>query len=384
MSDDKPDWIGLQKALSIEADRGYINLMGNRQRFHEFLCLSFGKMPPPDTPSADRRRWHEMAAQFSRYPLLEYERRKRLVIDARNFLYQLRQTLEAPKEPPKPKLPRTTPIATSNKIKRGNRPIGLERPLSELAEVGLNRSKHLQRLGLHTVRDMLFYYPRNHIDYARQVQIAHLVPGETVTIVGSVKRCNCFTSPKNKKLTIFELQLTDPSGKIRLNRFFAGTRFNNYGWQQRQKSQYRVGSIVAASGLVKQNKYGITLENPEIEVLETPGAKIESIKVGRVLPVYPLTEGITPDLIRKAVIAAIPAVEKLKDPLPSFLRDRYLLIGLKQAIANIHFPENNEILIHARRRLVFDEFFYLQLGFLRRRQAEKQKQKSAIFTPTGS
>ena len=383
MSNEKPDWIRLQKALSVEADRGYTDLMGNQYRFHDFISMNFSKSLPQDAPIRDRIRWAEMGREFDCYPSLEYNQRKRLVTDARNFLYRLRETLETPKEPLKPQLPRTTPIDAAKAVKRGNYPVSLDLPLSQLAEVGENRSKHLQRLGLHTVRDMLFYYPRDHIDYARQVRIAHLVPGETVTIVASVKRCNCFTSPKNKKLTIFELHLTDHTGKIKLNRFFAGNRFNNYGWQQRIKRDYQVGCLVAASGLVKQNKYGITLENPEIEVLESPGAQIESIKIGRVLPVYPLTEGITPDIVRKAVISAMPATEKLEDPLPNYLRDRYLLIGLKEAIENIHFPKNNDILIHARRRLVFDEFFYLQLGFLQRRQQEKQKQKSAIFTPNG-
>ncbi|MDJ0714842.1 MAG: ATP-dependent DNA helicase RecG [Prochloraceae cyanobacterium] len=376
-----PDWVRLQKALSIEADRGFTDLMGNQYRFSHFLCLNFGKTPPVNTP-ADRRRWQQMAADFARYPQLTLSQRKSLVTDARNFLQQLKQAIEAPIEPPPPKLPRTTPVVSSS-LKRSNLSLTLDRRLGEMPELGRARSQSLERLGLRTIKDILFYYPRDHVDYARQVNIAHLVAGETVTIIGRVKRCNCFTSPKNKKLTIFELVLRDPTGEIKLNRFFAGTRFNNVGWHQKQKRNYPVSSIVAASGLVKENKYGITLDNPEIEVLEAPGAKIDSIKIGRLLPVYPLSEGVSADVVRKAVVAAMPALEQLKDPLPARLRDLYGLIGLKEAIANIHFPTDQNALTHARRRLVFDEFFYLQLGFLQRRQQQRQNQTSAVFMPTG-
>ncbi|MGK7872550.1 MAG: ATP-dependent DNA helicase RecG [Xenococcaceae cyanobacterium] len=381
-STETPDWGKLQKALSVEAESGFTDLMGNQYRFSEFLCLSFGKVPPVET-LAERRRWQEMATAFARYSQLTLPQRQHLVADTRRFLHQLKQATEAPKEPPKPKSPRTTPLTSSSPRNLVNRPVTLDQPLMQLPEVGRGKSSYLERLGLFKVRDLLFYYPRDHIDYARQVSIAHLVPGETVTVMGTVKRCNCFTSPKNKKLTIFDLLLKDHTGQIKLNRFFAGTRFSNSGWQQRYKRQYRVGSVVAASGLVKKNKYGITLENPEIEVLDSPGASIESIKIGRVLPVYPLTEGVPADLVRRAVIAVLPAVDQLKDPLPASLRNQYGLIGLKEAIANIHFPTDQDTLTHARRRLVFDEFFYLQLGFLQRRQQQRQTQNSAILAPTG-
>ena len=374
MSNAEPDWVRLQKALSVEAERGFTDLMGNRYRFSEFLCLSFGKTPPVDTPQL-RRRWQELAAQFAHYPQLTVAQRQYLVAEARRLLHQLKPTLEAPSAP-QPKQPRTRAVSVAS----GR--AALDQPLRELAAVGSSRSKQLARLGLSTVRDVLFYYPRDHIDYARQVSIAHLVAGETVTVVGTVKRCSCFSSPKNKKLTIFELWLKDHTGQIKLNRFFAGARFSNVGWQQKLKRQYPVGSVIAASGLVKQNKYGLTLEEPEIEVLDSPGANIDSIKIGRVLPVYPLTEGVTADVVRKAVIAALPALKELKDPLPVRIRNQYGLIGLKEAIANIHFPEDPTQLAHARRRLVFDEFFYLQLGFLQRRQQQRQTQ-SAVFAPTG-
>jgi ATP-dependent DNA helicase RecG len=383
MNSEIPDWVRLQKALSIEAERGFTDLAGNQYRFSEFLCLSFGQAPPVGTPVSERRRWQEFALRFARYPQLPQAQRQSLVLEARRFLYDLRQTLESPPEPPQPKPPRTTPVIGKSKT-ASDRLISLDDSISSLAEVGRTRGKSLEeRLGLRNVRDLLFYYPRDHIDYARQVNIAHLVPGETVTVVGTVRRCNCFTSPKNSKLTIFELLLKDHTGQIKLNRFFAGTRFSNRGWQESQKRQYPLGSVVAASGLVKQNKYGSTLEDPEIEVLDSLGASIESLKIGRVLPVYPLTEGVTADVVRKAVIGAMGAINQIKEPLPVNLRNQYGLLGLKDAIANIHFPTDADTLGHARRRLVFDEFFYLQLGFLHRRHQQRQTEKSAIFTPSG-
>ncbi|MEA5534499.1 ATP-dependent DNA helicase RecG [Crocosphaera sp. XPORK-15E] len=376
----KPDWVRLDKALSIEAEKGFTNLQGNQYRFHEFLCLNFGETPPMGTPISDHTRWQDFATQYANYDQLTVTQRKALIIQTRQFLYQLRRTLETPTEPPPPKLPKTAPI-TDNKS--APRPITLDQSLSTLAEVGNYKGELLKRLGLYTVKDLLFYYPRDHIDYARQVTISNLVPGETVTIIGTVKRCNCFSSPKNQKLSIFELILKDNTGQIKLNRFFAGPRFTNRGWQERQKRLYPLDAVVAASGLVKENRYGLTLENPEIEVLDSAGASIESLKIGRVLPVYPLTEGVAADLIRKAIVACLEAIKQIQDPLPMGLRNDYGLMGLKEAITNIHFPETPELLAHARRRLVFDEFFYLQLGFLQRRQAQKETEKSVIFSPEG-
>jgi ATP-dependent DNA helicase RecG len=373
---EKPDFLRLQKALSVEAERGYIDLIGNQHRFSEFLFITFTETPPLDHPD-DSRRWLELGGKFAQYSELNISQRQTLVAQTRNYLQQLQQKLEKPTEPPAPKLPRTTPLSTTSGT------LKLEQKLSELKEVGTNREAVFKRLNLLTVRDLLFYYPRDHIDYARQVPIAYLEPGETVTVVGTVKRCNCFTSPKNKKLTIFDLILRDHSGEIKVSRFFAGNQFTNRGWQEKIKRQYPVGAIVAASGLVKENKYGLTLDNPEMEVLDSHGEQIESLKIGRLLPVYPLTEGLPADVVRKAVLACLPTVKQLKDPLPRALMSQHGLMGLKEAIAQIHFPDNQENLANARRRLVFDEFFYLQLGFLQRRQIQRQSQQSAPFIPQG-
>ncbi|MBE9115814.1 ATP-dependent DNA helicase RecG [Lusitaniella coriacea LEGE 07157] len=376
---DSPNWERLQKALSVEADRGFGDLMGKQYRFSEFMVLSFGESLNMGT-IAQRGCWQALAEEFLQYSHLSPEQRKTLLDKARSLLNELQGGTKAPVAR---ELLKTKPIAAQVSQSYGTIP-QLKQSLATLPEIRRRRSaKALERLGLHTVQDVLTYYPRDYLDYARQVSISQLVPGETVTLVGTVKRCNCFTSPKNKKLSIFELIIRDRAGQIKLNRFYAGAHFANRGWQEKLKRQYPVGSIVAAAGLVKKNKYGITLDNPEIEVLDSSGSSIESINIGRVLPVYPLTEGVTADVVRQAVVAALPAVQRIQDPLPPALRDSYSLIELPDAIAHVHFPPDPDTLTHARRRLIFDEFFYLQLGFLQRRAQQKALEKSAVLSPTG-
>ena len=395
---ESPDWVRLQKALAVEAERGFTDLVGKQYRFSEFLSLSFGKFPT-GLPLSERRRWQEMATQFATYSQLTLEERQHLVAATRRYLHAFQQDTqpagvgspeseesknEAKSDTPKSKLPRTTPLIQTNSAEVNRRVApSLDQPLKSLPEVGLKKGGYLARLELHTVRDILFYYPRDHIDYARQVNIRELQAGETVTIVGKVHRCTCFSSPRNSKLTILELVLKDHSGQIRINRFFAGYRYSNRGWQEQQKRRYLTGSVVAASGLVKESKYGLTLEDPELEVLANPGDTIDSLTIGRVVPVYTLAEGVGADMVRQAVIAALPATALLQDPLPAALRDQYGLMELAAAIANIHFPSDNAALEVARRRLVFDEFFYLQLGLLQRQHKARQIQTSAVLAPTG-
>ena len=129
----------------------------------------------------------------------------------------------------------------------------------------------------------------------------------------------------------------DSSGQLKLSRFFAGNRYTNRGWQAQQKRLYPPGAAIAASGLVKKSKYGLTLDNPEIETLDHTGSSIDSLTVGRVVPVYPLTDGIGAALVRRAIVAALPAARQLQDPLPQTVREEKGLVELQNAIANIHF-----------------------------------------------
>ncbi|MBD2444061.1 ATP-dependent DNA helicase RecG [Dolichospermum sp. FACHB-1091] len=382
MTNKTPDWIRLHKALAFEAENGFIDLVGKQHRFSEFLSLTFGKFPL-GLPQKERSRWQEIAMQFANYPNLALAEKQHLVAEVRKYLNQLEEALET--KPPrkiyelKNQNP-TTPIVAEVSKKLAAK---IDQELSTLPEIGIKKAESLARLDLHTVRDLLFYYPRDHIDYARQVNISELEGGETVTIIARVKRFNFFTSPKNKKLSILELILKDNTGEIKVSRFFAGARFTSRGWQETLKRNYPVGSMLAACGLVKGSKYGLTLDNPELEVLANPGDPIDSLTIGRVVPIYSLTEGVVANTIRQAVMTALTAAVNLKDPLPKGLREKYDLMELKEAIPNIHFPKDSDCLKIARRRLVFDEFFYLQVGLLQRQKQAKTIQTGAVLTPKG-
>lgn len=398
------DWVRLQKALAFEAEKGFNDAVGNQYRFSEFIHLNLSN-PSSDLSASEQERFRAIAHQFTTYSELTFAQRQHLVADTRRVLYQTRRSLEHlpegdrveanPARSPSPpssatasqpvaadsaktaKTPRTTDLVDAK------RRVELDQAVTYLPGVGTKNSERLAKLGLLTVRDLLYYYPRDHIDYARQVNIRDAAEGETVTLIGTIKRCTCFTSPKNAKLTIMELILQDHSGQIKVSKFFMGSRYTR-GWQEQQKRLYPPGAIVAASGLVKRSKYGTTLDDPQLEVIDHSGASIDSMKVGRVVPVYPLTDGVNADVVRKAVVAALPAATQLQEALPDGLRNKYGLIGIQEAIAHIHFPPHGDALHAARHRLVFDEFFYLQLGLLTRRLQQRQEQTSAVLAPTGA
>ncbi|MBG1244738.1 DNA helicase RecG, partial [Nostoc sp. NZL] len=90
MTNEKPDWIRLHKALAIEAEHGFTDLVGRQYRFSEFLSLTLGKFPT-GLPQTERRRWQGLAVQFASYPHLALEERQHLVAETRRYLSQLQQ-----------------------------------------------------------------------------------------------------------------------------------------------------------------------------------------------------------------------------------------------------------------------------------------------------
>ncbi len=362
---ESPDILKLQEALQVEVNHGFVNLRGKKFYFADFLYTS---LSTGFELATDRERAQELAEKYKQYRSFSLSQRQHLIAETRRFLYEVRrrELVDAPTE----KQTKTTPIVKS-KVN-----LALDTLLQDWQG---SRAKRLEKLGLYTVADVLHFYPKDHVDYAKQIPIRELKENETVTVIAEVRRFSCFTSPKNPNLTIMEVLLKDHTGQIKLQRFWTGKRYSSPKWQAQQKQQYPIGATVAASGVVKKSKYGLTLENFDVEILDHRHDRIESERIGRLVPVYPLTEGVSPEQIRKLVIECLSCVHQVNDPLPEKLRERYHLLPLKDALAFIHYPPDREKLDLAIYRLCFDKYFFRRLVALYR----QQQQQSTAFVRQG-
>ncbi len=227
---------------------------------------------------------------------------------------------------------------------------GLDAPVAVLSGVGPKRAELLGRLGVRTIRDLLHLYPRRYDDFSQLKTIDQLEYGETVTIVGTVWEAGGRRTRSGRY--IFRALLSDETGTIVL------TWFNQ---------PYLEGRIKAGMQLVVRGKVGeylgrLTINVPEWEVVGRGGLQ------PAILPVYPLTEGLTQKQMRQMMRRALSAwAGRIPDPLPASLRETHHLLPLSRALWGIHFPESQEHLDKARRRLTFEEALYLQLGLLRQK-----------------
>ncbi|MFN3927560.1 MAG: ATP-dependent DNA helicase RecG [Pseudanabaenaceae cyanobacterium] len=362
----------LQKCLKIEEEHGFPNVQGKQYLFGEFLQLSLGNIWQEvalDWQEKEKNRALQLAREYSNYPHLSGERRKELVIATRAFLEHIQKRLHTSAPIVAERTPQILPPQNTE----------LDTPLREVPKISPKQAEKLKRLELFTVRDLLHYYPRGHVDYGRQVCIGALQEGDTATIIGSIRKFNCFTSPKNLNLCIMEILVQDRTGKIRLNRYWMGKRYTHPAWQEQQRKLYPVGAVVAAAGTVKPSKFGLTLAGFDLEVLDHPQDTITSDRIGRIIPVYPLKEGVTPELMRQAVIACLPYAQKVVDVLPEQLKRDYGLMDLGKALQQVHYPDSQEALQQAAMRLTFDKYFYRRLVFLYRRQ---QRQTASFLPPS--
>ncbi|MBD2484009.1 ATP-dependent DNA helicase RecG [Planktothrix sp. FACHB-1365] len=258
--------------------------------------------------------------------------------------------------------------------------MNLHLPLHHLLGLSKINSRLLKKLGINTIFDLLFYFPRDYIKYQR-VKISELKIGDSVTVVGKIKKHEIISPPKNPRLTIQTLIVRDKTGNIACKRFFNHPYYQSQQWRNEQNLIYIHQSIIAVSGVVKADcYYGKVLTSPEIRLIDLDEARDTK---NSIIPIYPLTKGVSHEIIQDAVSSALEAVQQLIDPLPPNLRQKPGLMELQQAIAFIHQPPNEPQLEAARRRLTFDEFFYLQLSFLLRRHRWLANSAVTEITPTG-
>ncbi|MFN8499407.1 MAG: ATP-dependent DNA helicase RecG [Anaerolineae bacterium] len=229
----------------------------------------------------------------------------------------------------------------------------LDGPMTQIPGVSGVYAKNLARLGVATIRDLLFLIPRRYEDFSRLKTIHQLMYGEEATIVGAVQSTNNRRTAKG--MTITTSVLSDATGYIQ------ATWFN----QPFLLQQLRPGRQIVLSGRVESYLGKLVYQSPEWEPLDQ-----ELIHTGRLVPIYPLTQGIGPRWMRNTAKRVVDAyAPRLSDPLPAWLVAQEGLLPLAQAVQQAHFPDNPDTLAEARRRLAFDEFLLIQLGVLRQRRA---------------
>lgn len=245
--------------------------------------------------------------------------------------------------------------------------------------VGPKIAALLQNLGIETAGDLLRHYPRKHLDFQNRLPIRQLKIGMEATVFAQIRTVSAYQS-KRSNISIVNVLLSDGTGSLSITRFIGG-KGNKY-LLDRYKDQFPKGATVIASGVVERDKYSnkLALKNAEVEILGVldEGGGIEdlqsqSIHLGRLVPVYALTEGLSLRYLRNIIKNALDAYgDHLEDPIPKDIRERLGLMDLRTALSAMHFPEEPESKDAARRRLVFDELFYIQLLLARRRYKFEQ------------
>jgi ATP-dependent DNA helicase RecG len=218
--------------------------------------------------------------------------------------------------------------------------------------IGPSQEAKLQRLGITSVQDLLFYFPREHHDYSKLEKIATIPLDQVVTIMGMIWEVQNIRSASGRVRTI--ARISDETGQIR------ATWFN----QPYLLKQLTRGSYIVLTGT--KLRFGNRVEfNVRSHELPEQG---DLVNTGRLVPIYTLTEGLNPKALRRYTKWAVDrCAELLPEFLPASIRSRMGLFPLPQAVSQYHYPENESRLVGARRRLAFDELFLIQLGMLARR-----------------
>ncbi len=230
----------------------------------------------------------------------------------------------------------------------------LSAEVTAIPGVGPSVAAKLRSLGIRTVRDLLFYFPRQHRDYSKLVKIANIPFGEVTTTLGMIWEVETVRTSRGLARTI--ATISDETGKLRVSWF-------NQPYLQKQLHAAK-GSFLVVTGVKQRfgNKVEFSVRSHELP------EKGDLLNTGRLVPTYSLTEGLNAKTLRrftKWVVDRYAAM--IPEYLPTTVRSAGKLMPLPEAVSQIHYPENEQALKAARLRLGFDELFMIQLGMQERR-----------------
>lgn len=233
-----------------------------------------------------------------------------------------------------------------------------EDDIINLKGIGEKTAKLFEKLGIHTVKELLYYFPKDYQLFLPPVTAAEAKPEETVTLELTI--IGNFKWKRVKNLTIGTGLGEDFTGRVTITYFNAPYL----------KNVIKSGETYLFRGKLKKEKSGFHMDQPKLYTHEEYKKKTGSLQ-----PCYGLTAGLKNHTVSKAMAQAVEVIDEC-EYLPDFLREEYGLLGRSEAIKTIHFPMDMEKMLSARKRLVFDEFFLFLIS-LRKLKEMNEEQISA-------
>ena len=240
--------------------------------------------------------------------------------------------------------------------------VDLNKQVQYVKNVGPNRVKLLNKLNINTLYDLITYFPRNYEDRGVAKRLSACQDGEEVLI--KAKAITKVTEIFARKLKMYRLIVRDGETPLTI------TWFN----QSYLKNIFKLGHTYNFYGKIEIKSGKYEMKSP---IFDESG---ENKNTGKIIPIYPLTYGISQNTIRKIIENGINEVyENIEETLPDYILDKYKLMNINDAIKKIHFPENKSDFIRARYRLVFEELLGFQLALLRLKENYKYEEKGIEF-----
>ena len=240
--------------------------------------------------------------------------------------------------------------------------------VGQVKGLGGKRSEKLAEAGIETVADLLHHVPRRYIDRSRKEPIARVPIGSEVTIIGKVVSVKQRRPRRN--LQIIEAVIEDDSARIK------SVWFN----QRYLVKLLQNADEVALSGVVESFRGSLQMKTPAVDVLS---GDAEGLTVGRVVPVHSTAGGVGPGHLRRAIHNALTRSRPIDDVLPTELKASNGLMERDQAFQSIHFPEKMEEVAPARKRLVYDELFRLELALAMQKRQQMESSIGISHEPNG-
>ncbi|MCC7469870.1 MAG: ATP-dependent DNA helicase RecG [Bacteroidetes bacterium] len=256
--------------------------------------------------------------------------------------------------------------------------MNLKDSLESSFRLSLPHKRALEKVGLKTIEDLLYYFPQRYSDQSTVKLIRDLEDGETATIYGEITNLKTKKSFRSK-VPMAEGVLNDGSGKIKVvwfNQAFVGKVLHN-----EQK--------ITLTGKVSTSKYGLSITNPEYESCKgLPVDVHDSLFAGTKneqdfsFPIYRETKGLTSKWIYHAInkIVSFGALKNLEEYIPEDILKKYNLPKLQTALVWIHMPRNKKDAEAARKRFAFEEVFFIQLEKQKEREENREKKSFKIFS----